>query len=134
MLNQIRAYAHLSSVGGMAFDPKQVENVVSEVFHESRRRLGIDDVASAVAEFYGISLSILRSVRRDRTVARVRHVAMYLCRRYTQHSLAEVGTFFGNRNASTVRSAERRIRELLDTDGTVRRDVSELRDTIFGPS
>ena len=133
-LNQIRAYSHLSSVSGVQLDPRQVDNVVTEVFHESRRRLRIDDVATSVSEFYGVSISILRSVRRDRTVARARHVAMYLCRRYTHHSLSEIGIFFGNRNASTVRSAEHRVRDLLDKDSTVRRDVSELRDAVFGPS
>ena len=61
----------------------------------------------------------------DRRVAAVsvsqpRMLAMYLARKMTQAAYSEIGEYFGGRNHSTVMSAEKRVRELLTSQATLR--------------
>ena len=87
-------------------------------------------IAEVVGEYYRLSADTLISRRRDRTAARARHVAIYLCRRYTRASLSEIGSFFGKRNSSTIRSSELTIRGLVERGDAVRKEIEEIRDVL----
>ena len=47
-------------------------------------------------------------------------LAMYLARKMTQSAYSEIGEYFGGRNHSTVMSAEKRVRDLLASQVTLR--------------
>jgi chromosomal replication initiator protein len=53
------------------------------------------------------------SPRRTWNVVRPRHVAMYLCRTMTPHTLPEIGRRFGDRDHTSVLHAFRRISDLI---------------------
>ncbi len=55
------------------------------------RRHTLGDILELVARTYSLSVQELRSRSRKRHVARPRQLAMYLCRRYTDASLKEIG-------------------------------------------
>jgi len=55
------------------------------------RRHTLGDIVELVARTYSLSVEELRSRSRKRHVARPRQLAMYLCRRYTDASLKEIG-------------------------------------------
>jgi chromosomal replication initiator protein len=56
----------------------------------------------------------LKSARRDKHVVRARHVAMFLCRELTTHSLPAIGRSFGMRDHTTVMHALRRVQEEIE--------------------
>jgi chromosomal replication initiator protein len=76
----------------------------------------IQVIINAVCDFYRVKLSDLQSKRRQRSVAIPRQVCMALARKFTNHSLEEIGGFFGGRDHTTVMHAIRTVdrRRLAD--------------------
>ena len=85
-----------------------------------------------VADYFKIKISDLLSKRRNRSVARPRQVAMALCKELTDHSLPEIGDAFGGRDHTTVLHACRKIKELCDTDLSIRDDYNNLLKALTG--
>lgn len=72
------------------------------------------DIIEAVAVFFSTSSAALASRSRRRDVLIPRQLAMYLCRRYTEASLADIGKAL-NRDHPSVANAIRKIeRQLLE--------------------
>ena len=92
--------------------------------------VSIDNIQRTVAEYYKIKVSDLLSVRRSRSVARPRQVAMALSKEITNHSLPEIGDAFGGRDHTTVLHACRKIGELRESDADIREDYKNLLRTL----
>jgi chromosomal replication initiator protein len=74
----------------------------------------LEEIVAMVASSYGLDPERLRARTRERRVARPRQVAMYLCRRYTDASLARIGAELGRDHTSVlhaIRAVEQRIAE-----------------------
>lgn len=96
-----------------------------DIFSSYERLVTIDNIKRVVATYFKIRVSDLNSVRRTRTVARPRQIAMALCKELTQHSLPEIGTAFG-KDHTTVMHACRKVRDLRANDNRVREDWENL--------
>ena len=73
-----------------------------------RRRLRVGDVIAVVAGFFQSSPDTLASRSRRKQVLLPRQLAMYLCRRYTDASVGEIGQALA-RDQPAVRNALRKI-------------------------
>jgi chromosomal replication initiator protein len=76
----------------------------------------IASIQEAICKHFGISREELLSRSRTQRLAWPRHMAMYLARELTDHSLPVIGRHFGGRDHSTVLNACRRAGERLATD------------------
>jgi chromosomal replication initiation ATPase DnaA len=85
----------------------------------------IKPVIRTVAKYYGVSLTDLLSCRRSRSVARPRHVAMYLAKKLTRHSLPAIGRVL-DRDHSTIMHGCRRIATLRLEDAKLDAEIREL--------
>lgn len=90
----------------------------------------IENIQKTVAEYFKIRTSDLLSVKRSRTIARPRQVAMTLAKELTNHSLPEIGEAFGGRDHTTVLYATRKIAELRESDVRVKEDYANLLRTL----
>ena len=97
-----------------------------------KRRVTIDRIIAAVTAHYGVRLSDLQSKKRAHSITLPRQVCMFLARSYTNHSLAEIGGYFGGRDHSTVLYATDKIGKLLDIDAELRLAVREMRSELDG--
>ncbi len=86
-------------------------------------RVTIPSILDAVTKHYGVRLADLQSKKRSKSIAFPRQVCMYLARKMTDHSLEEIGGYFGGRDHSTVLHATRTIASLRDND-------AQFRDTL----
>ena len=77
------------------------------------------DVEATVCRFFGVRADDLRSAGRHQVVARPRMLAMYLMRKHTQAAYTEIGRYFGGRNHATVISAERKVRQWVESRTTI---------------
>ena len=100
-------------------------NVLADLDRDCTRIVRVAEVEQAVCRLFSIGPNELRSPRRNRTVSQPRMLAMYLARKMTQAAYTEIGEHFGGRNHSTVMSAEKRVRTLLEADATVRAGSQE---------
>lgn len=89
------------------------------------RKVTIDNIMSTVAKYYNIPVKDLRSPRRSRMLARPRQVAMALARELTEHSLPDIGEAF-EKDHTTVLHADRKVKELRQTDLRIREDYENL--------
>lgn len=85
-----------------------------------------------VANFYGVSVVELCSVRRTGPLCYARHVAMYLCRHIIHRSFPEIARAFGGRDHTTALSAVRKIEKCRATDLRLDGDVRTLRAMLGG--
>ena len=70
-------------------------------------------IQRGVAGHYGVRLLDLHSARRDQRVIWPRHVAMFLCRELTAHSLPAIGRQFGRRDHTSIMYALRRVAQRM---------------------
>ncbi|MBA4029800.1 MAG: hypothetical protein C0478_02645 [Planctomyces sp.] len=90
----------------------------------------VEQVATQVAEEFGVSLEALQSKSRHQSVVLPRHCAMLLARQMTQSTLEEIGRFFGDRNHTTVSHGCAKLEELLPGTPTLRQILQKIRSRL----
>ncbi len=93
--------------------------------HTGRCDLG--EILDASAREFGVERTALLARDRRPPVARARHVAMYLARELTDHSLPEIGRGVGGRNHATVIHAINRVTADMQADPAICKVVDNLR-------
>lgn len=97
---------------------------------EAQPVLTLDQIMESVAEHFSVSVSDLKSRRRTQAIAEPRQVAMYLSRKLTNRSYADIGQEFGGRDHSTVMHAEDKIKEIVDKQKPLARHVRSLKQDL----
>jgi chromosomal replication initiator protein len=92
----------------------------------------IQPVISAVAKYYGVTIGDMVSFRRTDEIVRPRHVAMYLARQLTKHSLPRIGRAL-ERDHTSVLHACRRIEMLRLQDPLLDGELNELVQHLTAP-
>jgi len=95
-----------------------------------RRGLTPERVRARVAEEWGVEADALASKRRTRDLTVPRQVAMFLIRELLDEPLVRIGSFFGDRDHSTVIHSIRKVEEDLGDDVRLLSRVSRLRDEL----
>ncbi len=103
-------------------DINMVKDSLSNLVEMSRQLTG-KDIRELISCEYNVSVDALMSRSRQKNITFPRQVAMYLTRKYTDHSLANIGALY-NRDHSTVlyaikvvtreRSRKNGVREQID--------------------
>src|SRR5512142_2753978 len=100
--------------------------VRSRLLEYAGKEASPDTVLKAVAEYYGIKVSDLKSDRKHKVVAHPRQVAMYLIRQMTKCSFPEIGQRFGGKDHSTVMYAVKKIERKMKDDVSLRSAIEGL--------
>ena len=80
----------------------------------------VEDIQRAVCEYFNIRVTDLKGKRRTRSISHPRAIAMYLCRERLGTSYPDLGNRFGGKDHTTVLSAHRKIRGMIeDNDAKV---------------
>ena len=74
-------------------------------------------IQAACCAHYGVGIADLLSARQEQRIVQPRHIAIWLCRRLTNHSMAHIGRRFGNRDHSSIYRAMRRANALVAVKG-----------------
>jgi chromosomal replication initiator protein len=128
-LNKVIAYAELT---GGPIDNQLTNMALSELIRKPEK-VTIDRVINTVASYYQVTVEGLRSNSRSRTVAFPRQMAMYLARTETGMSYPQIGVKLGNRDHTTILYGYEKISGLVESDTNVRRDVLEIKATLYDP-
>lgn len=102
------------------------KTALGDLVDARKKRVTIDRIIALVTDHFGVRLSDLQSKKRFQSITLPRQVCMYLARRYTNHSLAEIGGYFGGRDHSTVLYATEKISSRLEHDADLRVSVHEF--------
>ena len=102
------------------------QSILKDVLNLYQQEISVADIQKAVCDYFVVSLSDLKSSRRDRSIARPRQIAMYLAKELTSKSLPEIGLAFG-RDHTTILHAIRLVEDLVKSDATVAEHVTRLK-------
>ena len=102
------------------------KEVLAPMLKNRPRTIRVDDILDVVCRHFGAKVGDLQSKKRTQSIVFPRQIAMFLARQLTEHSLSEIGGYFGGRDHSTVVYALERIeaRRRVDSDFSV--TISEL--------
>ncbi|THF85354.1 chromosomal replication initiator protein DnaA [Deinococcus sp. KSM4-11] len=127
-LMRVVAFASLNNV---PFSRAVAAKALSNVFAPQEVKVEMIDVLRQVASHYNMPPDVIRGSGRVREVVVPRQVAQYLIRELTDHSLPEIGQFFG-RDHSTVMHAISKVTEMLGKDVEMTTSVNILRRKMQG--
>ena len=94
---------------GKRLDLALARVALRDTIRHTARSIALKDVERVVCQLFGIEPDALKADNRARSVAYPRMLAMHLARKHAGAAYSEIGRFFGNRNHSTVISAERKV-------------------------
>lgn len=116
-----------SSLTGEPITVKLCEIALHDIMpKEVSQEITIESITDSVALYYGVRVEDLLSKKKSQNIAFARMVAMYLCRKYTDKSLKEIGHFYGGRDHTTVMHGNERITELTRTDPQMRSALEDV--------
>ena len=96
----------------------------SPVVHH--RAITVDDIQEAVANYFELKISDLKSSKRNRAYVYPRQISMYLCRELTSMSLQEIAAAFNKQDHTTVIHACEKIQERIPVDTKLEQDIKLL--------
>jgi chromosomal replication initiator protein len=126
-LKLVAANAHFT---GSEITPLFIRESLKDLLAVHDKQVSIENIQRTVADYYKIKVVELLSRTRTRSIARPRQMAMYLSKELTNHSLPEIGVAFGGRDHTTVLHACRKIKELRDTESSIREDHNNFMRTL----
>jgi chromosomal replication initiator protein len=101
--------------------------VTEKIVSSSVNELSIGRVQSSVCEYFGISTEELVSKSRKRQIVQARQIAMYLCRTLLPNcSLSTIGAETGGKDHATVLHSCNIVSDMMATDRTFKKYVSDL--------
>lgn len=110
-------------------DMETASRLLGEIYDRPVKDISIEKIQRKVAEYFNIKPSDIIGKNRSRSIARPRQIAMYLSRKLTQHSFPEIGTFFGNKDHTTVLFAFNKINKEIQKDTKVKSVVDQIAES-----
>lgn len=90
----------------------------------------ISSIQKAVADYYELTVEVLKGKKRSKNIAYPRMIAMYLCRMLTDESFPNIGMNFGARDHSTVIHAVNTIEDDLKNNSQLKEIINEIKSKI----
>ena len=102
-----------------------------DFIHYNKKTIDVETIQKIVANHFNLNLQEMLSARRSRSLARPRHIAMYLSKHQTTNSLPDIGRKFSNRDHTTVIHAVKKIETLIIKDNEIKQNVDEIKKKIL---
>ncbi len=96
-----------------------------------RTHITPSQVIETISKYYNLSVQDLVSASRNKELVQPRQVAMYLIRQETDASLPEIGGLLGGRDHTTVIHGIERVKERLEAEEQLRREVMSVREQLY---
>jgi len=103
------------------------KSVVEKLVNQCVKEISIDRIQEAVADYFNISIELMRSKTRKREIVQSRQIAMYFAKNLTKSSLAAIGAKIGGKDHATVLHACKTVTNLMETDKRFRSHVEEIK-------
>ena len=121
----------LSSLSGQGVSEQLAEEVLKDLL-SSTHRITKQMILKNVIDEFGFSEAELKGKRRTQKLALARQTSMYLIRTMLNLSLAEIGSFFGGKDHSTVIHAIEKIENLRKSDVEYYQQIQRITNRING--
>jgi chromosomal replication initiator protein len=117
-----------SSLHGGELTLAMVDEMVADYSSSAtERRISLNEIATFVSGRYECPVSDLTGPKRSKDIAWPRQVAVYLARELTDHSLNDIGNFFGGRDHSTILYAYNKVSDMVAEDEKVLWEMNDMK-------
>ena len=114
-----------------SIEVNKVAEVLNDFFPEQHTmQVDISTIQSVVERQFDVTHEELVGSKRTRNINEARQVAMFLSRQLTDKSFPDIGTYFGNRDHTTIMHGVKKIEELMSHDEAVYKQIENLRSLI----
>ena len=128
-LVRIAAY---SSLTGREIDLDLVKAVLKRLLRQDEKReITIEEIIKAVAVRLNIKITDIKSPKKNKDIVFARQICMFLARELTSCSFPDIGNKIGGRDHSTVIYAHSKIKQMKETDRTVRDILDEINSKLL---
>ncbi len=127
-LNRVLAFSKINTRSPNIND---CELILKDFIGSNSKSINVETIQNIVSAYFNLNLDQMLSVRRSRSLARPRQIAMYLAKQLTTNSLPEIGRKFSNRDHTTVIHAVKKIEELIKKDNDIKHSVSEIKKKLI---
>lgn len=117
--------AALASLNKSAITVEFARQALHDLIRNHDAKPDVESIQRAVADFFHIRFTELKSKKRTQHIAFCRQVAMYLCRKLTTSSFPTIGEHFG-RDHSTVIHAHNLISRRVAADSAFRLSIEKI--------
>lgn len=91
------------------------------------QQISIDEILRTVSQTFHVNEAEIKGNSRTENIVHARHISMFLAKSLIPSmSLASIARAFGKSDHTTVLHAEKKIRDLMDMDDTLRVQIEEL--------
>jgi chromosomal replication initiator protein len=90
-----------------------------DLIRASQPVIRLSDIERVVCENFRLEPKSLQTKGKTKFVSGPRMLAMFLARKHTRAAYSEIGEYFGNRQHSTVISAQKKVAHWLESNGAV---------------
>ena len=125
-INRLVAYTALESTDiiNLEFVNEALKDYISKNPYVQN---DISSIQKAVADYYKITVEVLKGKKRSANIAYPRMVAMYMCRNLTDQSFPRIGLEFGGKDHTTVMHACNKIEEDLKNNSQLKEIINEIK-------
>lgn len=124
--NRIVAY---SSIMRLDIDMKLTQKVLEDFAIRTRQNIRIENILKFICNHYGIEQEELLGKKRNKTIATIRQIAMYLCRKMTDASLPKIGFAFGRDHTTVIHACEK-IEKMKKEDKSFENQLQQFEEKI----
>lgn len=125
-LTRVVAYAQLMQ---LPLSVDLAQTVLQDVLQQTP--LSMDQVLTAVCEYYRVSVEEIKGRGRNKEVVTPRQMAMYLLREATGASLPQIGEELGGRDHTTVMYSVEKIAQEIEQDDQRRREMLAIKERLY---
>ena len=117
----------LSSFNGTTLNNEILAHLLKDFIEkeQSLRKLSIEEIQTAVAKKYNVSMAQILSSERTQSIVTPRQLAMYIARKFTTKSLPEIAKLFDKTHATIIHGV-RNIEKRLDVEDDLKITLSEI--------
>ena len=87
----------------------------------------MEDIASSIGGYYGVTIDEMKSERRDKPIVAARQIAMYFMKHSGRYTLKNIGLFFGGRDHTTVIHSINQVNNYIATEPEFKDFIEKLK-------
>ncbi|WP_026509008.1 MULTISPECIES: chromosomal replication initiator protein DnaA [unclassified Butyrivibrio] len=119
--NKIIAFSRLNKVEITLDNAKEALKDI--IYPDASKVITIPLIITTVCEQYGVRQEDVASKKRNKEIVLPRQIVMYLARELTDAPLEEIGKSLGKKDHTTVMSGISKIKDLLEIDDELKRNI-----------
>ncbi|MFO7946432.1 MAG: chromosomal replication initiator protein DnaA [Armatimonadota bacterium] len=122
------------SLDGVDPTIEKVEEIIADYSTDGRERnVTLDEIVDFVSAQMDIPKQAVLGPKRSKDIVWPRQVAVYLTRELTDHSLVDIGKFYGGRDHSTILYAYNKVSDLIAEDEKVMWLINNFKNALQQP-